>query len=125
MANPEVEASFLILVLGPETEVFFSGSPRLLGAPCVILFLKPLVPALRGPVDWCGSGPVHCSDLLLKGWDPSRCCLSFQAAPSPSLHPSSGLSLNGLEWCGGGDPGIPGQCVGDVRPDQPRARELT
>ena len=71
------------------------------------------------------AGPVHCPGLLLKGRDPSRCCLSFQAAPSPSLHPSSGWSLNGLEGCGAGDPGIPGQRVGDVRPDQPRARQLT
>lgn len=71
------------------------------------------------------AGPVHCPGLLLKGRDPSRCCLSFQAAPSPSMHPSSGWSLNGLEGCGAGDPGIPGQRVGDVRPDQPRARQLT
>ena len=87
----------------------------------------------------------HLGSPIREGRDPSRCCLSFQAAPSPSLHPSSGLSLNGLEWCGWGwglapfaCPSChqavsfmfslartPGQRVGDVRPHQPRASKST
>ena len=106
MADPEVEASFLILVLGPETEVLFLIHSSCWVPQCVILVLKPLVPALWGLVDWCGGGArALLWSPIREGRDPSRCCLSFQAAPSPSLHPSSGLSLNGLEWCGGGDPG--------------------
>ena len=75
--------------------------------------------------------------------------LSSNAQPFP---PSYGLGLNGLEWCGGGDPGPwrglepfglsflhkavsfmlqfsltqpPGQRGGDVRLDQPRAPKFT
>lgn len=52
MADPEVEASFLILVLGPETEVLCLSHSSCREPQCVILVLKPLVPASvwgRGP----------------------------------------------------------------------------
>ena len=93
MADPEVEASFLILVLGPETEVLCLSHSSCREPQCVILVLKPLVPASV----W-GRGPALLWSLIRTG--PllvlPQLSGSTQPLPAPQLWP--GLEPLGVVW---------------------------